>query len=149
MASPVELQGSRERPLTPPRFAKYLVDRVRESFRTRRVAALYVATYGPYPSMSDVQCWPLWAESYLGPYPIVAHPPCGPWGPMRTLCKYQSAQCGIDCLNLVNRFGGVIEQPVASDLFFGNRIADGRLELVNQKEYGHPCEKWTWLYWHL
>jgi hypothetical protein len=147
VASPVESQHSAHRILTPAPFAKWLVARVRYSHKAERVAALYVACHGPYPTIANVECWPLWAERYNGPWPIIAHPPCGPWGPARTLCKYQTKQGGIDAIELVHRFGGVIEQPIRSTLFDLHGRGGAVVEIVNQKDFGHPIEKPTKLYW--
>ena len=63
------------------------------------IAALYVDTArGPYARMRGVECWGYAtrdgrqldalaptrdARDYAGPWPVVAHPPCGPWGRFR------------------------------------------------------------------
>jgi hypothetical protein len=51
------------------------------------VAALYVDPRGPYASMPGVDPWDVErdARTYAGPYPVVAHPPCGSWGRFRNL----------------------------------------------------------------
>jgi hypothetical protein len=51
----------------------------------RTVAALYIDPRGPYPKMPVVDCWDETrdADRYAGAAPIVAHPPCGPWGALR------------------------------------------------------------------
>ena len=56
------------------------------------VAALYVDRLGPYPKLLGAEnCWDESrdATTYPGPGPVILHPPCGPWGRLRHLCKYQ------------------------------------------------------------
>jgi hypothetical protein len=46
------------------------------------VAALYIDRRGPYPALVGASmCWTRErdARAYEGPWPVVAHPPCGPW----------------------------------------------------------------------
>jgi hypothetical protein len=50
------------------------------------VAALYIDPRGPYPKLLGTDmCWDAKrdARTYEGPWPIVAHPACGPWGRLR------------------------------------------------------------------
>lgn len=46
------------------------------------IAALYVQARGCYSGRPDVDPWPedRDARAYAGPWSVVAHPPCGPWG---------------------------------------------------------------------
>src|SRR5262252_9279401 len=83
------------------------------------IAALYIDPRGPYPRMPDVDCWDERrdARKYEGPYPVVAHPPCGPWGKLRHLCTKQDSSCGPVAVDKVREFGGVLEHPAHSRLF--------------------------------
>lgn len=122
----------------------------------RGVAALYVDPTGPYPEL--VADW--WGEgrdakTYAGPWPVVAHPPCGPWGRMKFLCTKQDASCGPVAVDKVRRWGGVLEHPHGSQLFrhcqlpAPGELADGwggRTYEVRQVAWGHRCEKPTLLY---
>ncbi len=122
----------------------------------RDVAALFVMPDGPYPTL--VEEW--WdaardAKLYEGPLPVVAHPPCGPWGRLKYLCKYQDASCGPRAVAQVRRWGGVLEHPQGSTLWRAcdmprpGELPDqwgGRTWLVSQVAWGHCCEKPTWLY---
>lgn len=119
------------------------------------VSALYVDPKGPYPAL--VEDW--WdaernAKLYAGPNPVVAHPPCGPWGIMRHLCSLQDPECGPRAVEQVREWGGVLEHPRHSTLFrrcglpLPGELSDGygfTIE-VNQVAWGHCCEKPTWLY---
>lgn len=107
------------------------------------VAALYIDPRGPYPKLLGAdRCWDETrdARTYAGPWPVVAHPPCGPWGRMSQFCK-QDASSGLHALDVVRRFGGVVEQPAHSRLFDGLAVV-----VCNQLAWGHACSKPTWLY---
>lgn len=120
------------------------------------VAVLYVAPNGPYPSLCrEVYDEGRDAKTYAGPWPVVAHPPCGPWGRLRFWCTKQDASCGPHAVAMVRRFGGVLEHPQGSRLFRvcglpwpreGGDYHGGRTYFVKQVSWGHPCPKPTWLY---
>ena len=142
------MQHSGHRILTPPRFAAWLAEWVRRETGSVRLAAIYIALHGPYPRMPDVECWPIRAQDYPGPHPVICHPPCGPWGPTRTLCKYQTKDGGLHALEMVHRYGGVIEQPAASTLFELHGRTGGRVIMVEQGKWGHPLPKLTQIYFY-
>jgi hypothetical protein len=122
------------------------------------VAALFVATGGCYFGLEDVDPWDRERDArlYAGPWPVVAHPPCGPWSALRHLCEAQDeAACMPFAVAAVRRWGGVLEQPAGSAAFraFGmphpGELPDehgGRSIEVCQVEWGHPARKRTWLY---
>jgi hypothetical protein len=126
------------------------------------IAALYIDPRGPYPSMPDVDCWDEQrdARKYDGPWPVVAHPPCGPWGSLRHLHvpnreRRNDADCGPIAFAQVRKFGGVLEQPAGSLLFSRCHAPEPGLLVdefggysleVAQVEWGHPARKRTWLY---
>jgi hypothetical protein len=137
----VESLSHRQREITPYRFAEYLVTRVRVRYGVYVVAALWVRADSLYFQIPGVECFDLSrdAYSYDGPHPVIAHPPCGPWGRYRAVSA-QDAFAGIWAMHLVDRFGGVVEQPASSRLFLGG-------ERVDQGEFGHLAVKATRLYW--
>jgi len=53
------------------------------------VAALFVRADSSYKSMRGVDAWDEVrdASRYLGPWPVVAHPPCRGWGRLRHLAS--------------------------------------------------------------
>lgn len=86
----------------------------------RPIAALYIDPRGPYPGRLGVSVYGLPdrdAKAYDGPWPIVAHPPCGPWGQLRHLCRLQDPTCGPRAVEQVRRWGGVLEHPAHSKLW--------------------------------
>lgn len=122
------------------------------------VVALYVDQGGPYPPLV-----PQWydkerdARTYPGPHPVIAHPPCGPWGRLASLCTQQDPELAPLAVDQVRQFGGVLEHPAGSKLwrhcglpapFKTVPSLTGRewsLE-VAQVRFGHPCLKLTWLF---
>ena len=123
------------------------------------VAALYVdPVAGPYPGLIGPEhCWGIErdAKTYSGPGPVIAHPPCGPWGRFGYRCTRQDPDAGIKAVLQVQRFGGVLEHPAHSRLWKACRLpvpgqrslfAPGFTIEFNQVRFGHPCVKPTWLY---
>lgn len=124
------------------------------------VAVLYVDPRGPYPQL--VREWydeARDARTYAGPWPVVAHPPCGPWGRLSHLCTRQDSTHGPIAFELVRRWGGVLEQPAWSRMFAACAAPPGQLGRVslpdrwggvtievNQCDWGHVARKPTWLY---
>lgn len=122
-----------------------------------RVAALYIDPRGPYPSMPDVDAWDEArdARKYTGPWPVVAHPPCGPWSSLRHLWRRGQEQLAIDAVACVRRYGGVLEHPAHSRLFKacgmpepgeGHDDQGGVTYEVRQCDFGHPARKLSWIY---
>lgn len=143
----------------------------------KTIAALYVDLRGPYPGRPGVVSYGLPerdAKAYDGPHPVVAHPPCGPWGRLRHLCTKQDPTCGPRAVEQVRRWGGVLEHPAHSRLWdecglpkpnrmyesdrgvlgvprfaFGDSDDDafgGCTYYVEQVDWGHCARKATWLY---
>lgn len=129
------------------------------------IAALYVDPRGPYPKLPGVDCWDATrdANTYSGPGPIVAHPPCGPWSTMRHLYQGDEKACAPRALELVRKLGGVLEHPANSMLWDVHGLlkpyetgepgmcysacdSHGFSIRVDQVEWGHVARKRTWLY---
>lgn len=134
------------------------------------VAALYVEKDGAYFGLPGVDPWgeERDARLYTGPFPVVAHPPCGTWS--RNLCFVNEKRwgkkvgddggCFAAALNAVRAYGGVLEHPaysVAWERFnlprpvAGGWTSDllgdpGSSIEVSQVAYGHQARKRTWLY---
>lgn len=124
----------------------------------RTVAALFIDNGGPYPTIPGVECWFGWlfdAFRYAGPHPVVAHPPCGPWGKLAHFTRHQEARGGPFAVELVRTYGGVVEHPVGSRLWPHCSLPapgappdayGGRTLLVDQCEWGHVTRKASLLY---
>lgn len=126
------------------------------------VAALYVDPDGPYPTLvADDEWYDLErdARTFAGGRPVVAHPPCGPWGKLAWRCKNQDRSTGIHAVEVVRANGGILEHPVGSKLFEAceiptspwtpERTVDaygGYTIRVPQWDWGHRGEKGTILY---
>lgn len=134
------------------------------------IAALYVETGGCYFDQAGVDPWDETrdARKYLGPYPVVAHPPCQRWGRFwhgstRKPHQFKLGDdngCFAHALSAVRRFGGVLEHPADSRAWshfglttprrhVGWAVADlfgGWTCYVEQGHYGHASRKPTWLY---
>lgn len=120
------------------------------------VAALYVDRLGPYPKL--VEHW--WdeqrdARTYAGPWPVVAHPPCGPWSSFRHMYRGDEHDLAPAAVEQVRRWGGVLEHPAGSQLWrrFGLPLPDSGVDAaggysiaVDQLWWGHACSKPTWIY---
>lgn len=127
---------------------------------TPTVAALFVDRLGPYSNRCDVDLWDEArdARAYSADLPVVAHPPCGPWGCLRRMCRKQpeiDASCMPAAVAAVRRCGGVLEQPKGSSAFrvYGlplpGEVRDeygGYTIEICQVEWGHVARKRTWLY---
>jgi hypothetical protein len=129
----------------------------RSEIRVSHVAALYVDPRGPYPKLLGPEfCWDEArdARKYGGPWPVVAHPPCGPWGRLKHLCTKQDKSLAPLAVAQVRRWGGVLEHPLGSGLFREilprpGELPDawgGRSYRVRQVDFGHGCIKPTILY---
>jgi hypothetical protein len=123
----------------------------------RTVHVLYIdEARSPYLTIPGVITWGPTkdADTYPGPFPVIAHPPCGHWG--RYANKAHDDGHNMEhAVRAVRTWGGVLEQPAWSKAFRefsmphpGER-ADrfgGYTIAVNQGDWGHPALKPTWLY---
>lgn len=122
------------------------------------VAALFVERGGPYYDLlGEDRCWGVDrdARTYAGPWPVVAHPPCGPWGRLRHLCTRQDRSLAVLAVLAVRTYGGVLEHPEWSGLFDHEGMprpgelpdAYGGVTIaVAQCDWGHVARKRSWIY---
>lgn len=135
-------------------------------------AALFVQPDGCYADLAYVDAWPESrdARKYMGPFPVIAHPPCQRWGAM-AFVNYarwggehnrpgNDGGCFAAALNAVRKWGGVLEHPANTHAFGAYRLATpkiigwqrtidgGWICEVWQSAYGHRANKATWLYYY-
>lgn len=144
----VEQMSHLQRRLTPLVLAEYLVAQVRNRYGSFVVAALWVDSKGPYVKLPGVEAWTvqLDATRYRGPWPIVAHPPCGPWGKFKWRSREDKSH-GELAMYLVHQWGGVVEQPLGSQLFKGHGLPGHQVDRIDLCDYGFAAPKPTILYW--
>ena len=134
------------------------------------VAALHVQPRGVYCGLPDVDPWPETRDArlYMGPWPVVAHPPCARWGRYAAggpshhgrYVPGDDGGCFAAALAAVRTWGGVLEHPADSRAWSrhglmppprdGGWVTAGDWQgwtcCVEQGHYGHPARKATWLY---
>jgi hypothetical protein len=134
------------------------------------IAALYVDGQGAYVGLRGVEVWDAARDArlYVGPHPVVAHPPCQRWGrywsggPSAKVRRVlgDDGGCFSAALAAVRRFGGVLEHPEASHAWAHVGLAKpprkggwvqaddigGWTCCVEQGHYGHRARKASWLY---
>ncbi len=130
------------------------------------VAALFVQKNGAYYNLEGVDPWPEERDArlYAGPWPVVAHPPCGQWGvfarqgwTLRPLGDDDG--CFAAALEAVRKWSGVLEHPACSSAWGRHGLIEPHLGggwvaagdggwtcTVEQGHYGHRARKPTWLY---
>lgn len=135
-----------------------------------KVAALFVDPNGVYANLPDVEVWDEARDArlYDGPWPVVAHPPCGRWCRLAPFVQAvyghkigEDGGCFEAALRAVRTFGGVIEHPAYSLAWreFGlprpihgagwsaSLFDEGWTCYVEQGRYADmPVRKETWLY---
>lgn len=129
------------------------------------VAALYVDPQGPYGALCkevfDMDRNAMtYEDSTAKGLPVLAHPPCGPWGHLSWACTQQDPATGHHAVHMVRKYGGILEHPVGSKLFKECGIhADewdnperkldaygGYTIRLKQFDYGHRGQKDTIFY---
>jgi hypothetical protein len=143
----LESLGRFDRKSTPIFFARCLLGLARSVTGESTIAALWCLPDSNYYRLlipGLVYTPRKDARKYAGPYPIVCHPPCGPWGKYSAVSK-EDSQDGIIAISFAHEYGGIVEQPLGSRLF-KEHGRGGKIIAVNQGDFGHPAIKATLLY---
>ena len=150
-----------------------VIERHHDPSELRPIAALYVETNGVYFNVDGVDPWDRRRDArlYVGPHPVVAHPPCERWGrywsggPLLAKTPRQKKKgdddgCFSAAIAAVREYGGVIEHPEASHAWLASGLLAPRRGFgwepagdwigftccVEQGHFGHSARKATWLY---
>jgi hypothetical protein len=122
------------------------------------IAALYVQEKSIYHTIPSCDPWPASRDArlYSGRGPIVAHPPCGPWGRLSHMCYKQDKTLAPIAVGQVRKWGGILEHPCHSKLWqagLGMSLPGGLPDAyggitveLNQLDWGHVAVKPTWIY---
>lgn len=128
-----------------------------------KVAVLFARKDSIY-KMLDCDVWDedRDALTWPGGCPVVAHPPCGPWGRLFKFCKKPEQKAlAIWAVRQIRLNGGVLEHPSTSRLFSSSSIAPdealpsrgggrdsfgGFTITLPQWWFGHRAQKMTTLY---
>jgi hypothetical protein len=123
-----------------------------------KIAVLFARADSVYKVLPGCDVWDIDrdARRWPGGGPAVAHPPCRAWGRLRHFAnpRPDEKDLAIWAVDMVRRFGGVLEHPFASTLWPtaklpkpGERDEFGGWTLtVLQQWFGHRAEKPTLLY---
>lgn len=126
------------------------------------VNALFVDENGIYPNiLGPESCWGITRDAmkYVGPHPVIAHPPCQLWGNM-AFVNYKrwggdhnrpgnDGGCFEHAVWCVETFGGVIEHPKTSRAWKAFGIGYPRQGSWTSTRNGWVCEVWQSAYGHL
>lgn len=79
---------------------------------------------------------------------VIAHPPCRQFSRLKGLSKKddEEYELVLKTLNHVNRYGGIIEHPLRSDLFKRNEVDQDKIIYIDQHWFGFKAHKPTLLY---
>lgn len=122
------------------------------------VAVLFARSDSVYKGLAGTDVWDQDRDAlkWPGGAPIVAHPPCGPWGRLAQFCKKPPEQraFALWAVNQVRLNGGALEHPATSKLWPEARLPepgeydawDGFTMVIDQFWFGHRASKRTRLY---
>lgn len=128
-------------------------------FSPASVAVLFARRDSIYKTLPGCDVWDEDRDARIWPggAPVVAHPPCRLWGGLSHLSTADKREkwCGIMAVSAVRIWGGCLEHPQRSKLWKTASLPapdEGRDEFGGftvafpQMWFGHPAEKWTWIY---
>jgi len=123
------------------------------------IAVLCVSKKSVYHGMKGVEAYDeeRGARNFPGGMAVVAHPPCRAWSAYyahQAKPEVGEKELGLWCVEQVNRWGGILEQPAHSRLWDAAKLPkpgwtharDSWSMEVWQVWWGYPQLKRTWLY---
>jgi hypothetical protein len=127
--------------------------------KMKQVAVLFARSDSIYKTLPDCDVYDIErdARTWPGGCPAVAHPPCRAWGRLRQFAKPRPDEKALGpwAVEMVRKWGGVLEHPAESTLFahcgmpepreFPDEFGGWSLA-IEQFTFGHRAEKATWLY---
>jgi hypothetical protein len=86
------------------------------------------------------------ALTYKGCFPVICHPPCAMFSKNRLFSKYNESSILLarHCYDMVNLYGGILEQPAYSIMF--DYLGIKPTYSLDQNWFGYRARKKTWLY---
>jgi len=121
------------------------------------VPVLFTRRNSPYLALG-CDCYDIERDAlnWPGGVPLIAHPPCRSWGQLAHMAKPRPGEreLALWAIDQVRKFGGVLEHPINSRLWFesgclswGIRdVWGGVLLPLYQSSFGHRAPKLTGLY---
>jgi len=113
-----------------------------------KIAVLCANVNSVYKSFPDLEVYDKNRNAYTFPggSPIIAHPPCQQWSRLKHFAKGDQAEKDLAffCLEMVNKYGGILEHPIGSHFFKAAGIT--KTYSINQSWFGFPAKKTTLLY---
>lgn len=114
-----------------------------------RATVLCIDDLSNYRQIPDLDLWDAKRNTYNCLFPagrVIAHPPCAQWSKLKALAKPNEEEKNLAwyCLEMVRKFGGVLEHPEGSAFFKEAGISP--TITVDQSWWGFPARKRTHLY---
>lgn len=122
------------------------------------VAVLFARRDSIYKQFQDCDVYDIDRDAltFPGGLPVVAHPPCRAWGRLRHMANPRPGEKDLAffAIDMVRKFGGVLEHPVGSTLWPAANLPTGPwidehggyTLSIDQFWWGHRARKKTWLY---
>lgn len=122
------------------------------------VAVLFARHDSVYKHLAGCDVWDVDRDAtrWPGGCPVIAHPPCGPWGRLAAFSKHEAseAELALWAVGRVRQWGGVLEHPYLSRLWSVAQLPlsperdvyGGWTLSAPQWWWGHRADKASWFY---
>ena len=115
---------------------------------------LFTRTDSNYNKFDHIRCWDIKANALncKSSTAAIYHPPCRAWGQLKHFANPRRGERKLAVWSLIrcNKYGGVLEHPVNSELFkhYKHLMQRGITVDIEQVWFGHKARKPTRLYIH-